>query len=211
MAYITLEDLRVEGLTSEDYPNDDYLEGRIALAQEFIEKVTGRFFESRSSYELLLDGTGHNTLYLPIPPINGTDAITEVTISDEVLDPTYYQYPLSVIPDGRLNPKLIKIIGIWPKPTYKNRLNIKVTGSFGFVESDGTIPPLIQYLCKKLVMWAITPITDASASRQSSIIEESLGDYRYKLSDVAHSGGFFGDVRIDNIVSMYRSRVVKAV
>jgi hypothetical protein len=201
MAYVTLEELRAEGITSSDYPNDTYLTGRIALAQAFIEKLTGRFFESKAAYTLQLDGTGHNTLFLPIPPVNGVDAITEVTVSDEVLDSEYYQYPLRELPDDRFTPRLIHLSG----------LNISITGEFGFVESDKSTPPLVKDLCKRIAVWTLSPIGDKSASKNTNIIEEELGDYRYRLSELAVRGGLFGDSRIDNLIAMFRKKRVLAI
>lgn len=207
MSYITLVDLRVEGITVIDQLNDEYIEGRIALAQEFIETITGRFFEAKVGHQLLLDGTGHSVLRLPIPPVNGTDAITEVKISDETLDSEYYQYPLGATPDDRFNPRLIKLSGIWPKGSF----NISITGKFGFVESDESTPILIQDLCKRIAIWGLPPIGDKSSMRESQLIEEQLGDYRYRLSDMALRGGFFGDPRIDNSIAMFKKRQIVAV
>lgn len=206
MSYITLEDLRAEGVSETEYPNDEYLESRIAIAQEFIDTVTGRFFEQRN-YRLLLDGTGHDTLFLPVPPVNGDTAITEVLIDNDVEDSDNYTYPLRGFPDDRYNPRLIRLSGTWPRGT----LNISITGDFGFVEPDGTTPPLIKHLCKMVTVWGLSPIADKSTSRESQIIEEELGDYRYRLSEVGKGSGMFGDQRIDNIIAMYRVRRMKAI
>ena len=206
MAYITLEDLRAEGVTAVDYPNDEILIERITLAQEYIEKVTGRYFEVRSD-TLYLNGTGHKLLYLPIPPKNGIDAITAVTINNETIDSEYYQYILRSIPDDRYNPRIIMLVGIWPKGTF----NVTVTGSFGFVESDETTPLLIKELCKRITIWGIKPIADSSGSKVDNIIEEQIGDYRYKLSEAVKTGGVFRDYKIDNIISMFKKQKVFAV
>lgn len=207
MSYITLEDLRAEGIEVADYLNDEYIEGRIALAQKFIETITGRFFEAKAGHQLLLDGTGHSVLFLPIPPVNSTDAITEVKISDETLESEYYQYPLRVIPDDRFNPRLIKLSGAWPKGSF----NISITGKFGFVESDESTPILIQDLCKRIAVWGLPPMGDKSSMRESQLIEEQLGDYRYRLSDAAQRGGFFGNPKIDNLIAMFKKRQIVAV
>jgi len=206
MAYITLVDLRAEGVTDEEY-GDVYIQGRITLAQQFIETLTSRFFEKRINYEVLLNGTGHSTLFLPIPPINGTNAITSVVVSDEVLSSDSYKYPLRQMPDDRFNPRIIYIDSIWPK----GELNVKIVGSFGFVEVDETTPPIIKDLCKRISVWALPSMTDKSAAREANLVEEWLGDYRYKLGEISSRGGVFGDTRIDNILAMYRKRTVRAI
>jgi hypothetical protein len=202
MPYITPSDLRNEGVTTEEYTNE-YIVGRIALAQEFIEKVTGRFFEKRI-FTQIVSGRGHDTLILPHPPISAT-AISEVKISDEVLEADYYSYYMRRYPsmDDRFSPKIRKLGGIWPKGTD----NISVTGSWGFVEDDSGLvaPPLIKRLCILIVVKELPEASSASGSRSSDIIEEQLGDYRYKLAETAtQRGGLFGDAKIDSLLSMFR-------
>jgi len=207
MAYITVQDVRAECISESEYPDDSYITARIAIAQQNIELLTGRFFEVRTGFKLILDGSGLNRLLLSIPPKDGTTAITEVKINDGILDATEYKYTLRTFPDDRFNPKIVLVSGTWPKGT----LNIEITGDFGFVEADGTVPPLIKQLCKMLTIWELPKLTDSAAGRSTQIIEEELGDYRYKLSEISRSGGFFGDQKIDRILSMYRTRTITTV
>lgn len=206
MAYITVTDLLSEGVTLEDYGNENYLNARIVAAQEFIEQVTGRFFEKRDNYVLRLDGRGHDTLFLPVPPASA-NSITEVTVSDDVLDSSLYEYPFTKNPDSRYNPILLRIGGTWPSGT----LNVKITGSFGFIEEDETTPPLIKDLCKRIVMWNIRPLSETAEANKRDIVEEQLGDYRYRLREKASRGGVFGDGYIDSLLTMYKKVRMAAI
>jgi len=208
MAYITVADLRSECFSETEYPNDAHLEARIRIAQALIDQLTRRFFEVKTGYKLLLDGNGRNRLFLPIPPKNDTTAIASVKINDNVLLSTDYKYYLRQSPDDRFNPKIYLTSGNWPV----GNLNIEIIGDFGFVEMDGTPPPLIKHLCKLLTVWELPLMSDKSASRDSQIIEEELGDYRYKLGEVSkRGGGFFGDQQIDNILTMYKRIIITTV
>ena len=205
MAYITVEDMVNEGLTLGSPYDKERIEECIILAQSTIETLTGRFFEKRSAITLRLDGTGHDTLWLPIPPISESD-ITSITIVDELLDADTYDVVMPTYPDGRYNPKIHKISGVWTK----GHRNISVVGDFGFVETDESTPVEIQDLCKRVVMWALPPVGDTSSSKEGNIIEEQVGNYKYKLSEVGKSG-FFQDHKIDNLIAMYRVKRMFAV
>lgn len=211
--YITVAEIRAECIEVEDYPDDAYITARILIAQQFIDELTGLFFDARAAFVLEVNGRGHDMLWLPIPPVDKV-AITEVKIKNEILDvadeillATAYKYPLRTIPDDRFNPRLIRIGGIWPKGI----VNIEITGEFGFVESDKATPPLIVHLCKMITIWSLPLLSDKSAGRADQIIEEQLGDYRYRLGEISKKGGFFNDKRIDNILAMYRRRTITTV
>ena len=195
--YVEVKDLRAEGLTENDYPSN-WIECRIALAQSLIETITGRFFEERAGLTFELNGNGRDTIGLPATPVSTSD-ITSIIIDDETLDAEYYKVIMPSFPDGRFNPKLFRVGGIWPKGKY----NITVTGNFGFVEADKTPPLQIKELAKRIVIWGINPLGDAQSQKNGSIVEETLEDYSYKL-DAAATRGAFGDVKIDNLIAMYR-------
>lgn len=202
MAYITIEDVRREGVAITDY-DDPTVTDRIALAQSFIERMTGCFYEKRDAFVLTLNGTGHELLWLPVPPVS-TSAITSIVVDETVLLTTEYRVVMPSFPDGRLNPKLVMIDGRWPKGT----ANVVVTGSFGFVdistgEDDALVysaPPEVKRLCALITLKCLPQLTDQDARRSEQIVEESLGDYRYRLNE--GSPEMFGDPEITRLFGM---------
>lgn len=199
MAYITVEDIRNEGVSESQYTNAK-VEKRIALAQALIEKLTGRFFEKRTAITLSMDGTGHALLWLPITPTS-VDSITSVTISDEEVDVEDYEVLMPTYPDGRFNPKLRKLSGVWTK----GMSNIKVVGDFGFVEADESTPIDIKDLCIRIVIWGISDRGSAEGGRSHRIVEETIENYRYRLSEASNTG-LFNDSYIDGLLSDYAKK-----
>jgi len=205
MAYITLDDIRAEGVTDPPY-DDTWITDRISLAQSFIEQLTGCFYEKREDYVFKFDGPGHDLIWLPVPPVS-TEAISSVTIDGDEVDSEDYEIIMPKFPDGRYNPKLRKLYGIWPK----GKSNIIVTGDFGFVEEDGSTPPIVKDLCKRVTIWNLPEISDDEKQKSSRLVEESLKDYSYKLSEVASGGGFFGDSKIDRLISLLKKPAIKTI
>jgi hypothetical protein len=178
--------------------------------------MTGCFFEAKAGHVLRMDGTDHDTLWLPYPPTT-TAGITKVEIATydstganwtEVAS-TLYEVIMATVPDGRFNPKLQHMTGAWPK----GRRNVRITGTFGFVESNGTTtPPFIVDLAKRIAIWNMPLAGDAAAQKSDRIIEEQLKDYRYKLADPsAASAGMFGDPRIDGPLAMFRKPAMRVI
>lgn len=205
MAYVSLQDIRDEGIIDPPY-TDEWVEKRIATAQGIIEQLTHCFYEERTmTFEL--DGTGHDLLVLPVPPIS-TGAITSIIIADSetALEADEYKVIMPEFPDGRYYPKVLKVAGIWPKGT----ANITIAGQFGFVEKDGTPFFLAKELCKRLTVWGLPKLSDNDGQKSHRIVEESVKDYSYRLSEGAASGRF-GDPQIDNLLSdLYRAQIVTA-
>lgn len=206
MAYISVADLRAEGVTDPPY-NDAYVTARIVLAQSLIEELTGRFFEKKEAYVVTLDGTGHDLLWLPVPPAT-IDSITKVEVGGDELDADDYELLMRAIPDGRFNPKLRRLSGFWPT----GKSNIVITGDFGFVDpgETPTTPVNIKHLCKKIAVWGLPMVGDPEAQRGGRIIQESLGDYSYRLSEVGQRG-FFGDSTIDGLLVMYKTKRIRGI
>jgi len=206
MAYIVIQDLRDEGVTDPPY-SDSYVQDRIALAQSLIEELTGRFFEKKEAYVVTLDGTGHELLWLPVPPA-GIDSITKVEVGGDELDADDYELLMPSVPDGRFNPKLRLLSGYWPT----GKSNIVITGDFGFVDpgETPTTPVNIKHLCKKIAVWGLPMVGDPEAQRGGRIIQESLGDYSYRLSEISQRG-FFGDSTVDGLLAMYKTKRIRGV
>lgn len=211
MAYITEQRLRAEGVKEPVY-SKEHCEQRIALAQDLIEQLTGRFFEERAGQLYKLHGTGHDLIELPHAPTN----LTSVTIDGDTaaLDSSLYEIVKYSGSDWRRMPMLRYLEGCrWPKGTY----NIKVEGDFGFVDDLGGDPPsystpaLIQDLCARIATLWLPRIGDAEGQKAREIVEESLKDYRYRLSEKSLGGGFFNDRVIDSTIAMFRKPRVGAV
>jgi hypothetical protein len=210
MAYLTVQDLRNEGLENPPYSNAWIME-RIKLAQAAFEKLTGKYFEVRVGETMLLDGTGHGWLPLPVPPV-AVGAIDSVKIDGDVLDADEYKVVMPY-PDGRMSPALYYISGTWPKDVQ----NIEITGDFGFVDSDGGSPPVystpipVKHAVKRIVLLEMPKLGDAEGQRASQIIEESLGNYSYRLSEVQSGRSLFGDDRIDDVIRLFKGTKMVAV
>ena len=214
MAYITVADLRNEGVADPPY-STEHVEERITLACAAIDQMTSCFFEARAAHVVQVNGRGHDTLFLPYPPCTES-SITKVELRSvsasgstwAEVDADLYEVVMPVFPDGRYNPKVVHLTGAWPK----GERNVRLTGTFGFVESDGTTtPPGIRDLALRIAVWNMKLIGDESAQRQDKIVEESLRDYRYKLADPKTSSGSFNDPKIDNRISIFRMRRMRAV
>jgi hypothetical protein len=196
MAYLTVDDLRREGVSDEVY-STEYVEERIALASKTVEHLLGLFFEPKEGHVVKMSGPGHDTLFLPYPPTT-TSAITSITVGGEEVDSEYYEVIMPEFPDGRLNPKILRLTGKWTA----GKRNIVITGTFGFVEPDLSVPPQIHELCKRVAIWGMPKIGDAGAQKAARISEEAIEGYRYKLAEV-RSAGAFGDPKIDSLLAQF--------
>lgn len=197
MAYLTVDDLRREGVSDKDYTTE-YVQERIDLASKTVERLLGLFFEPRAGHVVTMSGPGHDTLFLPYPPTT-TSAITEITVGGVAVDSEYWEVIMPEFPDGRLNPKVLHLTGLWTT----GKRNIIITGTFGFVEVDGTsVPPQIHDLCKRVAILGMAKIGDAAAQKASRITEESIEGYRYKLGE-AQAAGAFNDPKIDAILAQF--------
>ncbi len=212
--YITVDDLRAEGVTDPPYCNK-HLGDRIALACSQVELCTGQFFEPRLNHVMILDGRGHDTLFLPYPPATDS-SITMLELASRSQSGTTWtevavtgwETVMPAFPDGRWNPKVVNLLGNWVEGTR----NYRLTGTFGFVEADGeTTPPGIRELALRLAMLHMPDLGDVGAQQAYRIVEEELDKYRVKLSDVVTSGGMFNDPKIDSLISMFKPRRMRSV
>ena len=126
MSYCTIKDLRAEGISEEQF-DDAQLERLIATSCEFIDRVTGQWFELREK-AIRLDGRGDKNLVLPVFAFS----LDYLKVGCELID----DYVLYNRMEDRAYPKIFRCSG-WPKV----RLNIEVSGQWGCVEEDGTTPP----------------------------------------------------------------------
>lgn len=161
--YITVEDIRDLGMP--DPPTDAEVLVAIEVWQTFLERACRQWFIPKTMV-LALDGTDSDAIHFGVPIIS-IDHI-KINNEDTVLDTDLFKvYSAVRYPDDRHNPR-IKLVAaedqdIFTAPLIhgqlkfrKGRQNQEVKGTFGYVEEDGSVPPLIQHALKKLVVEKLT-------------------------------------------------------
>jgi hypothetical protein len=152
MAYTTQGDLRKRmGSCGEGY-DPDTLNSLIDMASNFIEWVTGWWFEARDLV-IDIDGRGTDILQVPVPIIS----ISQIQAVDPSYTPGTEDIDLESVlvynrhltqnltnPDDRKNPKIAFVMSSlsshpfqiynWPH----GHQNIRLTGRFGYTEYDPT-------------------------------------------------------------------------
>jgi hypothetical protein len=232
--YITVDDVRNAGLT-DDPPSDATILSAILLWQSFIERATRQWF-SPKTLTFSLDGTDSDTLHFGIPIIS----ISSLQINNEGsdLDTTLYKtYSGVTYPLDRQNPR-IKLIDqfneerdIFTAPLNENRRlfrkgrqNQLVSGSFGYVEADGSTPLLIQRALTKLVIEKLQqPLVASGAAAPPPlvggvVIEEWTDGHKIKYAQSggalkprpAGLAGITNDQEILGIIRMFRSPIAMA-
>ena len=189
MSYCTIEDLREEGFNEENY-NDDELTTLINLSCNFIERVTGQFFEPRE-ITLKLDGRGGRVLPLPFILIEPSNITAD---NEEITDYINYQ-------DFKY-PKLVRVKK-WPKGFQ----NIEISGTFGYSET----PEDIKRAAMKIAMYHFPALNDSEAQEEKNLrgllVSENTDGHSYSLSGSAvadlYKNSITGDTEIDDTLRRY--------
>ena len=182
MSYCSVEDLRNEGLDD----TDEKLSELVELSCDFIDRITGQFFEQR---ELLLtfDGRGGQNFPLPYPLIEAS----EILCDDEVITDF-------VIYHNANYPKLYREAK-WPKGIQ----NIKISGTWGYEVT----PAPIKRIAIKLAMYYFPSLSDAAAQDELAvkglITSETTDGHSYSLANVDTSSLITGDKEIDDVLKFY--------
>ncbi len=201
MSYCTIEDLRSEGFTEEDF-TDEALALLIEQSGKLIDKITGQFFEPRTM-TIRLDGRGGQNLLLPLFLIG--DEI--IKVDNEVLNQDeYILYNRFYPDDDRHYPKIYRAKK-WPA----GKLNIEITGNFGYVEEDLSTPKDIKRAAMKLAVSYFPLLSDKTAQEEKAlqglVISETTDGHSYSLSAEAltniQSGALTGDSEVDAILRTY--------
>lgn len=198
--YITIQDIRNEGILLADYSDDRVLE-MIILAADYIDLMTGRWFEDLEK-TITLDGTGNKLLQFEVPIIS----ITSVAIGSWGVTPAIVNSDNYIVynrkPDDYQDPR----IEFYDK-VKKGKLNVEIKGHFGYVDEDGNTPGLIQRAMKKLVIGSL-PYLASDESEENDfkmkLISEKTDGHSYELSDLISEGSITGDPKIDNIIQMFK-------
>lgn len=187
--YISLLDIRNEGLGQTDFPDTTVL-ASISLWQEVIDRACRQWFNARS-LTICVDGNDSDTLHFGVPIIS-IDYLKLNGRDDEFDTGLYRIYSDRNFLVDRGNP-CIKLLGpdyhrdIYLDPMvtgrlkfHKGRQNQEIKGIFGYVESDGSTPKLIKRALTRLVVEKLTrpiyptpgSVIAPSPSVLGSILEE---------------------------------------
>jgi hypothetical protein len=187
--YALVSDLHTEGVTAAE-ATDARLARLIRLASQYVDRMTGRFFEPRPM-TLALDGSGGRIQLLGHPIIAVRDVTLQVAMPAEVgelavapsLFRVYNRHLTQGLldPDDRENPRLeffheSDLLGVQATPAASLGLgslvwlrgvqNVVVDGLFGFTDPDGSpvgrTPELIRHVTKLLVLREIPTMTDVA-------------------------------------------------
>lgn len=187
LGYITVADVRAEGLTNTTKYPDALINQRIQYNTKLIERYTGQFFEAR---KLIIDYDGHGSYELPVevPIVN----IDEVTLLDREFPVTrVFTFELDDItvfnrhitqgltePDDRVNPK---IGNVWFP---RGRQNVRLEGTFGYTERDGSTPPEIV---RALILMVLRDKELLASPRRNASLLQGLGGQVKSESTDGHS------------------------
>jgi hypothetical protein len=226
--YITVQDIRDLGVT--DPPTDDDVLAAIQMCQAFIDRACRQWFVPKIA-QFKVDGTDSDALHLAIPIV--TLEWLKLNNATDELDVSLYRVydGRGPMPDDRKNPR-IKLVraeaqaDIFTAPLSfgrlkfrKGRQNQELRGTFGYTESDGSVPQLIQRAMKKLVIeklanpiFGTPPITAPPPSGGGVVVEEEVDDHRIKFQvspleaeKKGTLGGFTKDQEVLTIIQMYRA------
>ena len=200
MSYCEIADIRAEGITEEQM-TDDQVSQLIALACNYIDKVTGQWFELRQK-TIKLDGRGGQVLQLPVFLINCDEIQADgIPIDDYVL------FNRISPEDDRNYPKIYRRLR-WPKGIQ----NIQVQGEWGYVEEDGSTPLLIKRAAVKLFLYNFLPaLGDSEAQAEKALSgllqSETTDGHSYSLNGeilkAMYENSLTGDAEIDGIINQY--------
>ena len=225
MALFTVQDMRNEGLSSEDATDAQILRA-IPIVNAFLYIATRQFFEPKTydaTTPLKLDGSGTPILHLPVPVVR-LASVSEYGNDVPIANLVVYNREF---PDDRFNPKIVKQaqttlgfggVGVYygGQATFKAATwsrgyqNVQLTGVFGFVEPDGVSPPpAIKKTAMRILLRGWRNLCDAleAQDRMTGVItSESTDGHSYSLSGTIFGAGLTGDPAIDDVLAMYKRR-----
>jgi len=190
----------------------------ILEAMELIDRHTGRFFNKRTGV-FKVEGNNSHMMHFDVPIIEITKLIINDT-STELLegeDKDFEAFKGRAQPqDDRWNPK-IKInirtdsifSGVFTNRVFLKDTRTEITGSFGFLEPDGSTPILVQKATKLIAFDLIAKLGSTKAAGTSAgtlrRVKVDLHEKEF-FEDRGINRGFqaTGNKEVNNILAIYK-------
>lgn len=197
-------------------------------AMSFIDRHTRQWFNARTfddSRPVLLEGNNTECLFLQVPILE----ITSIRKQEgaEVLSPDSYQvFNGRSFPDDRRNP-MIKLrkgdddVLFISSGKFMRGVRLALTGVFGFLEEDGSTPPMVARATLKLALiYALKSLGEAAQSaadgdlgpikrEKTDLHEIEYFDARATTGKGTNEGtGLSGDDEIDDVIAAYKGPMI---
>ena len=207
-------------------PTDADLKAALKRAVSAFESATGRFFVLRTG-QIGLNGTGAPRISLPCSVVSadqGGDSVTSVVVgapTDDALDADAYTVNdgAGLKPHDPRDLPFVELVSgasilvgdpAWRASTIfpRGHRNIWVTGDFGYLEADGTTPPLVQKAIALLSIRELTAGDDEDGREDAwrgSLVSEQTQGRSYTRGLHGTGAGLTLDREIDQIIAHYRS------
>lgn len=235
MGYVTVAEVRAQGLSDATAYPDPMIQTAIDLASAYIDKATRQWFTNKSM-TILLDGQDSARLFLPIPIVSVSELYINARFDPSQVLPAadYIVYNGRSFPDDRKNPKiqLNRVrTSIYQGPPFngagrlfvKAPRNTKIVGVFGYTEADDTTPLMIKRATMKMTLRFVETLapngtgTGAAAFNSGILIGESTDGHFIQFalpSNVGIRGATFGiskDPEVEQIILLYKAPLAIAV
>lgn len=220
--YIAPCQVRAEGATS-TFLNDARLEGLILSAQALTEEMTQNVFRPIRR-TIRMNGENLSRMFMGVAII-GVESVqlrslepmdtANLVVAFERVDDNHLFRPR---PDHRRNPQISfqgdtnifsgSVFGTVPRFGV-GRLNYKITGVFGFLESDGTVPKLIQEAMVRLVIASATLLAEPDMPGSTSAATGPLKKVRAGQHEIEWSSSNSAAMTLQSALA--RSRIVEEI
>jgi len=221
----TVAQLRDDGIPTRY--TDDFLTNKILMIEDYWEDpiVSGWWFQSRTK-TYTLDGNDQDYMVLPVPIIT----ITAITIDGVAQTLAYFTYYPVTDEIQNMHRRRIEYIGYGIYDSVRTRAylfrpgrescgifvatnprNVTITGTFGCVASDSTVPVSVNRASRKWVVRELEGYYDYDAREEVRAVTsiKRLGMSK-NFAPSTVGGGITGDAEIDRVIAMYSPRIVGA-
>lgn len=216
-----IENGSAEVLRSESVPRFRG-EDLIGQAMDFIDEVTGQFFNARQA-TVRLEGNNTPTMWLPVPIIN-IDKLVINSTAEELLegeDKDFVAFKGRARPqDDRRNPRIKLNVGRGRDSIFTgavtNRVFVKETlteiqGTFGFLDPDGSTPSLIKQATAILALDLINAPIAQNAGQDTGPLKRIKVDLHeqefFEKQSITRKSSVSENSKVDQILARFKAPI----